>query len=203
MECLIGIQGKDFVLVASDTVAARSIVKMKNDQDKMFQLSNNLLMAVAGEPGDTVQFSEYISKNIQLYKMRNGYELSAKAAANFTRRNVADALRSQRPKFVNILMAGMDDSGPALFFLDYLGALIQVPFAVHGYGGMFTLSIMDRYYKKDMNKDEAVTLLQQCVTEIQKRFLVDMPQFKARVVSKAGVEDLGFVKPTVVESMES
>lgn len=29
-------------------------------------------MAVAGEPGDTVQFAEYIAKNIQLYKMRNG-----------------------------------------------------------------------------------------------------------------------------------
>lgn len=197
MECLIGIQGKDFVMLASDTVSARSIVKMKNDQDKMFKLSDSLLLAVAGEPGDTVQFAEYISKNIQLYKMRNGYELSASAAANFTRRNVADALRSQRPKFVSILLAGSDDSGPSLFYLDYLGSLIQVPFAVHGYGGMFSLSIMDRHYKKDMTKEEALGLLQQCITEIQKRFLVDTPQFKVRMVSKTGVEDLGFVKPPV------
>ena len=29
MECLIGIQGKDFILVAADTVSARSIVSMK------------------------------------------------------------------------------------------------------------------------------------------------------------------------------
>ena len=45
---------------------------MFSDHDKMFQLNDKLLMAVSGEPGDTVQFSEYISKNIQLYKMRNG-----------------------------------------------------------------------------------------------------------------------------------
>eukprot|EP00745_Piridium_sociabile_P002150 TRINITY_DN112808_c0_g1_i2.p1 TRINITY_DN112808_c0_g1~~TRINITY_DN112808_c0_g1_i2.p1 ORF type:complete len:234 (-),score=50.91 TRINITY_DN112808_c0_g1_i2:326-931(-) len=197
MECLVGIQGKDFVLLASDTISARSIVKMKNDQDKMFKLNDSLLMAVVGEPGDTVQFAEYISKNIQLYKMRNGYELSASAAANFTRRNIADALRSQRPKMVNILMAGSDDDGPSLFYMDYLGALIQVPFAVHGYGGMFTLSIMDRHYRKDMTKEEGLVLLQQCITEIQKRFLVDTPQFKVRAVSKAGVEDLGFIKPTI------
>lgn len=25
-----------------------------------------------GEAGDTVQFAEYIQKNVQLYKMRNG-----------------------------------------------------------------------------------------------------------------------------------
>ena len=29
-------------------------------------------MLVTGESGDTVQFAEYIEKNIQLYKMRNG-----------------------------------------------------------------------------------------------------------------------------------
>jgi len=29
-------------------------------------------MAICGEGGDTVQFAEYIAKNIQLYRMRNG-----------------------------------------------------------------------------------------------------------------------------------
>ncbi len=38
----------------------------------MFQLSSKVLMSICGESGDTVQFAEYISKNIQLYKMRNG-----------------------------------------------------------------------------------------------------------------------------------
>lgn len=38
----------------------------------MHKLNNNLLMLVTGESGDTVQFAEYMSKNIQLYKMRNG-----------------------------------------------------------------------------------------------------------------------------------
>lgn len=52
-------------------------------------------MAVSGEQGDTTQFAEYIAKNIQLYKMRNGYELGPKSAASFTRRNLADALRSK------------------------------------------------------------------------------------------------------------
>ena len=38
----------------------------------MHKMNDNLLMLVVGESGDTVQFAEYISKNIQLYKMRNG-----------------------------------------------------------------------------------------------------------------------------------
>jgi 20S proteasome subunit beta 4 len=43
-----------------------------SDHDKMFKLSDQLVMLVTGESGDTVQFAEYIEKNIQLYKMRNG-----------------------------------------------------------------------------------------------------------------------------------
>ena len=42
------------------------------DTDKMFKLSDHLVMLVSGESGDTVQFAEYMAKNIQLYKMRNG-----------------------------------------------------------------------------------------------------------------------------------
>lgn len=62
-------------------------------------------MAVCGETGDTTQFSEYIAKNIQLYKMRNGYELSPKEAANFTRRNLADALRTRVSLFCLLFVA--------------------------------------------------------------------------------------------------
>ena len=42
------------------------------DHDKSMQLSENLLLAAVGEAGDVINFSEYIAKNIQLYKMRNG-----------------------------------------------------------------------------------------------------------------------------------
>jgi 20S proteasome subunit beta 4 len=93
MECLIGITGKDFVILAADTNHAHSIVVLKHgnkfffliliesfwiiyshnlDDEKLFKLSRNTAMLVAGEPGDKIQFSEYIQKNLQLYKMING-----------------------------------------------------------------------------------------------------------------------------------
>lgn len=119
------------------------------DEHKIHKISNKLVMAVCGESGDATQFSEYISKNLQLYKMRNGYELSPKAAANFTRRNLADYLRSRTPYFVNMLMAGYDDqTGPELYFIDYLASCVRVPYAAHGYGGFFSLTILDRYHKQ-------------------------------------------------------
>ncbi|XP_046858317.1 proteasome subunit beta type-2-like [Xenia sp. Carnegie-2017] len=188
MEFLLGVVGKDFVMVASDCNQGRSIVRMKEDYDKMFTLSDKLLMLVVGESGDTVQFAEYIEKNIQLYKMKNGYELSPHAAANFTRKELADYLRSRTPYQVNILFAGYDkQKGPELYFMDYLASQQKVPFAAHGYGAFFTLGILDRYYESDMSVNEAKSVIDRCIAEVQKRFLINMPKFIIRYVDKDGI----------------
>jgi len=188
MECLIGIKGKDFVVLAADTTAGRSIVVYKKDQDKMYELSKRLLMAVVGDGGDTVQFAEYIAKNIQLYRMRNGYDLSVSGAANFTRRNLADSIRSSKPYNVNLLIGGYDEKdGPGLYYMDYLGSKAEVPYTAHGYGSYFVLGLLDRYYTPDLTKERAVELLQMCANEIKTRFLIDLDRFKVKIVDSEGV----------------
>ena len=52
MECSFGITGQGYCLIASDSNAARSIVKMKGDEDKMKVLSEHLVMAYSGESGE-------------------------------------------------------------------------------------------------------------------------------------------------------
>jgi len=51
METSFALTGKGYVIMAADTTAARSIVKMKVDEDKIKTLSSHLLMAYSGEPG--------------------------------------------------------------------------------------------------------------------------------------------------------
>ncbi|XP_055750613.1 proteasome subunit beta type-2-like isoform X2 [Salvelinus fontinalis] len=168
----------------------------------MFKLSDKILLLCVGEAGDTVQFAEYIQKNIQLYKMRNGYELSPKAAANFTRKNLADYLRSRTPYHVNLLLAGFDETdGPGLYYMDHLSALAKAPFAAHGYGAYLTLSILDRYYRPDLTRDEAVDLLKKCVEELNKRFILNLPSFSVRLIDTEGIHDLEKIMPVGAKSL--
>ena len=51
METSFALTGKGYVIIAADTTAARSIVKMKVDEDKIKVLGPHLLMAYSGEPG--------------------------------------------------------------------------------------------------------------------------------------------------------
>ena len=57
MDISFALTGKGYVIVAADTTAARSIVKMKVDEDKIKVLSPHLLMAYSGEPGESVLLS--------------------------------------------------------------------------------------------------------------------------------------------------
>lgn len=118
-----------------------------SDQDKIHTISDKLVIAAIGDTGDAIQFTEYISKNLALYKMRNGYELGPKSASHFTRKNLADYLRSRTPYHVNLFVAGYDEKeGSELHYIDYIANAKSLNYAGQGYGGIFAASIFDRYW---------------------------------------------------------
>merc|ERR1711997_1255173 len=132
--------------------------------------------------------------NCRLYKMQNGYDLSTHAAASFVRRNLADYLRSRTPFNVNLMITGKGDESFELYTLDYLASMVKVPFAVHGYGGFFAKALLDRHYRSDMTKEEAYSLIKDCVKEIQERLIISLPNFDVKIVDGNGIKKLAAIK---------
>lgn len=196
MEGLIGITFKDYVLMAADRSLRFSVINMKNDEKKIYKLSDSLILGVNGEPGDTTQFAEFIEKNVKLYSIRNGFELSPSSAAHFIQRNLADALRSRSAYQVNLLIGGFNKhtNTAELFFLDHLATLSKVPFAIHGYPGFVATSVLDRLHNPNVNLDEGINLLRKVVAEVQKRLIISMPVFSVVAVSKDGVQLLDDIR---------
>ncbi|KAK1379991.1 Proteasome subunit beta [Heracleum sosnowskyi] len=186
MECVFGLVGKDFALVVADSSAVHSILVHKSNEDKVMVLDSHKLMGASGEAGDRGQFTEFIQKNVSLYQFRNGIPLTTAAAANFTRGELATALRKS-PYMVNIVLAGYDkETGPSLYFIDYIATLHKVDKAAFGYGAFFSLAMMDRHYRSDMSVEEAVDLVDKCILEIRSRLVVAPPNFVIKIVDKDG-----------------
>ncbi|KAA3485444.1 Proteasome subunit beta type-2-A-like protein [Gossypium australe] len=212
MECVFGLVGNDFAVVAADTSAVHSILVHKSNEDKIMILDSHKLIAASGESGDRVQFTEYIQKNVALYQFRNGIPLTTAAAANFTRGELATALRKvedqmilescksssgvplvlshYNPYFVNILLAGYDkETGPSLFYIDYIATLHKVDKGAFGYGSYFSLAMMDRHYHSGMTVEEAIDLVDKCIMEIRSRLVVAPPNFVIKIVDKDGARE--------------
>ena len=127
MECLIGVTGKDHVVLASDRTGGRSVLLMKNDVNKMYQLTPTCAMVVVGEPGDTTHFGEFLTKQFKLHSMKYEYGLSVAEIGDFVRYQLAKAIRSRHPYMVNVLVGGVNDGESSeLYFLDYLGTKAKV-----------------------------------------------------------------------------
>lgn len=70
---------------------------------------------------------------------------------------------------------------PALNWVDYLAASVEVPYAAHGYAAYYILSTLDRHHKPGLSEQEGLELLKKCVEELRLR----MPmEFKGIQVSE-------------------
>lgn len=184
---LIAVVGKDFVVMACDCSAARSVMVFKHDEDKIVVADDNKLLGLGGPQCDRAYFGEYVQKNLALNNLRDGKALSVHASAHWIRAQLAGALRSRSPYQVQVLFAGVDGKGPALYWMDYLGSLSKVNYGAHGYCGYFAYSVMDRHYKADMTEDETKQLIRTCLDQLQGRFLLSQPRWKVKTVRAEGV----------------
>ncbi len=186
-DCVFGIKGRDFVILAADGTVEFSIVKFKDTEDKIVKFDDDKAIAAAGGQAERTQLMDYLQKNVHLYRLRNSQKLTTKATAHFVRSEMARFLRSS-PFQVNMLIAGATlEEGPRLFYVDYLAALQEVSRAAHGYGAYFVLGLLDRYWKLDLSVEEAVEIVKLCIREIRTRFLLDRNNFVIKLVNSQGV----------------
>ncbi|WLF81123.1 Proteasome subunit beta type-4 [Lodderomyces elongisporus] len=190
MDIILGIRLEDATLVATSKAATRGISVLKDNDDKTRHLNAHNLIAFTGESGDTIQFSEYAQANIQLYSMREDeVELSPKATASYVRNLLATSIRSRKPYQVNCLIAGYDikTQKPSLYYIDYLGTSVELPYGAHGYAAFYTTSLLDKHYRKGMSVEQGLELMKMCVEELQKRMPIDFKGVYVKVVDKDGI----------------
>ena len=197
MEVLIGVRGPGYVLLASNLNQVRGITVMKPDDDKSRTLNAHNLLLYSGEPGDTVQFAEFVTANVALYSRRNEeQELHTDAVASYVRRELAQSLRSRHPYQVNLLIGGFDTVAEAakLYWIDYLGTKVEVPYAAHGYASYYLLSMFDRHMTPETPLEEALALLKKGFEELERRMPLSLGGFVTKCVDKDGVRVVDVTK---------
>lgn len=193
MDIILGIRVSDATLIATSKAATRGISILKDNDDKTRHLNAHNLIAFTGEAGDTIQFAEYVQANIQLYSMReDDVEMSPKATASYVRNQLATSIRSRKPYQVNCLIAGYDTKTdkPSLNYIDYLGTQVELPYGAHGYAAFYAMSLLDKHYRKDMNIDDGLRLMDMCIKELQTRMPIDFKGVYVKVVDKDGIRKI-------------
>jgi 20S proteasome alpha/beta subunit len=181
----VGLCGPDWVIVAADSSISTSIICVGDEFDRIAEIDSRNMLALVGETGDCLTLGEYIQGNVALYKYRNSVELSTTAISHFLRAVLAKNAR-RSPYQANLLLAGYDGK-PALFYLDHLGTLQQIPYGAQGYSSYFVLSVFDKLYRKDLTFDEGKAAVKAALEQIKRRFAISPRGFIVKVVDKDGI----------------
>ena len=126
---------------------------------------------------------------MELYFFQNGQRLTTEEAAAYIRNQFVEGIRSS-PYQCNCLLAGFDEDGPKLYWLDYLGSYAKLLKAAHGYGAYFLYGLMDNFYKKNMSLVDGEDIIKKCINELKTRFSINMVDFDVFKITKNGIEDI-------------
>ncbi len=146
----IGLKLKDGVILASDQRATMGNLIAHTDVQKVYQLSDNIGMTIAGVVGHAQLMVRFLQSEIPLYAMRKGSPMSVTAAATLT----ASVIR--QGFYLGLIVGGYDKTGGHVFSIDGAGGYIEDNYCSVGSGSVFALGALEASFKEGMTEKEGI-----------------------------------------------
>lgn len=195
----VGVKCKDGVILSSDTRVTMGTFIAHKKGKKIYQIDDHLAMTISGTVADAQWTVDILKANAQLYKLSQGRPMPVKAAA----RLISNLLFSARyaPLLTQILVGGVDDTGPHVFMLDPFGSLTEEKCVATGSGSPIAYGVLEDKFKEDMSVSEALSIIVRAVNSAMKRDSASGDSFDVAVISKEGYRELSVEeKKKILES---
>lgn len=184
----IGVVGKDGVVLASDTRVTMGLYVAHKHGKKIYKIDDHLAMTIAGTVADAQRVVDIITANAQLYKLNMGKPMPVNSAA----RIIANLLFSARyvPLLTQVLIGGVDETGPHIYSLDPFGSLTEEKCVSTGSGSPVAYGILEDMYVEGMSVEKLLPIVVKAVDAAMKRNAGTGDSFDVTVIDKEGYREL-------------
>jgi len=184
----IGIVCKDGVILASDTRVTMGFYVAHKHGKKVYRIDDHLAMTIAGSLADAQRTVDILTANAQLYKLHMNRPLPVSSAA----RLIANLLFSSRyaPLLTQVLIGGVDVTGPHIFSLDPFGSLTEEKCVATGSGSPIAYGVLEDKYKEDVSIEEFLPTIVKAVNSAMKRDAASGDSFNVAVIDEKGYREL-------------
>ncbi|MEC7170804.1 MAG: proteasome subunit beta, partial [Candidatus Thermoplasmatota archaeon] len=108
-------------------------------------------LTTAGLVGHAQSLSRTLSAELKLYELKQGKPMTVKGAATLT----ANILVG-RPHYVQLLIVGVDSSGPSVYSIDSAGGSIPDVYCATGSGSPYMYGVLEDQFKPNMSEKDAL-----------------------------------------------
>jgi len=184
----VGLKCKDGVVFATERRATMGNLIAHKAAQKIFKIDDHIGATIAGGVGDAQSLMKYISAEVALYRLRHGVRISVESAATLT----ANILHSSRfyPFFVQTLLGGVDNNGPALFSLDPAGGTMEDNVVSTGSGSPVAYGLLEDRYNEYIDVEEGIDIAVRAIQSAMERDAFSGNGILVAVVTKEGFKML-------------
>lgn len=163
----LGLVCKDGVVVATEHRATMGTMIAHKTAKKVYRIDDHLAMTTAGLVGDAQMLARYLKVETDLYSLQRGNKIPVKGAATLMS-NILNQ-RKFAPFYVQLIIGGVDASGPHVFSIDAAGGSIEDEYTTTGSGSPYVFGVLEDNYSKDITVDEGVDLSIRALSAAMKR----------------------------------
>ncbi len=183
----IGVVCTDGVILSSDTRVTMGYFVAHKQGKKIYQIDDHIAITISGGVADAQYVVEVLKVNAKLYKLNNGRPMPIKAAS----RLVANVLFSARGGLMaQILVGGVDSTGPHVFSLDPFGSLTEEKCVATGSGSPIAYGVLEDKYKEGAQIKDVLPVVVRAVDSAMKRDIASGNNFDISVITKEGYRAL-------------
>ena len=188
----LGLVCKDGIIMATEMRATMGNLIGHKTTQKLFRISDNMALTVAGLVGDAQMLARWLSAEVKLYELKHGTQMSLKASSTL----MANIMNGRRymPFWVQLLLGGNDSEGSHIYSLDAAGGSIPDKFQTTGSGSPFVYGVLEDRFKENMSLTEGKKLGVRALTAAMKR-----DSASGDGISMCVIDSNGFQKVTTKE----
>lgn len=192
----VGLICKDGVVLAAEKKSTMGYLVASKETEKILPVDDHIAMTIAGVSGDAQTLVRYMRAELKLFSIQNRRKISVKGATTL----LSNILQGSKyyPYFVQLILAGFDETGPAIFSLDAVGGWEEEKkFFSTGSGSPIALGVLEDSYKNDISIEEGKKIALRAIKAAVERDIAsggrgaDLAVITKEGIKATRVEDLG------------
>ncbi len=184
----IGVVCRDGVILSSDTRATMGYFVAHKRCKKIHKIDDHLAVTIAGNVADAQRTVDVLKANARLYKLETKRPMPVSSAARLTA-NVLFAARLT-PLITQVLVGGVDESGPHVYHLDPFGSLTEEECVATGSGSPVAYGVLEDRYGRGFTVKELLPVIIRAMDSAMKRDAASGDSFDAVVIDQSGYREL-------------
>jgi len=177
------------VILATEKRATMGYMIASKKAKKVYKVADRIGMTTAGGVGDAQQLARILTVECNLYQIRRSRPITVGATATL----LSNYLNQNRvfPYYVQLLVGGIDESGPSVYSVDAMGgATKEEEIVATGSGSPMAYGVLEDRFLPQMSEDAAIDLAIRALKSAMKRDAGSGEGIHVVVITKDKYEEL-------------